>query len=231
MPLKELTNIKKDNPLNNKFNQFTKRVEDIFLSLLFIVVSLPLMLIIAFLVKISSKGSIFFTQERVTLNNKTFKMYKFRTMVEDAEVKTGPIFADHNDSRCTKIGLILRKLSLDELPQFFNVLIGDMSIVGPRPERPFYVEQLSQQISDYLDRHQVKTGMTGLAQIKGFRGKTSLELRVKNDLDYIYNWSLFSDLKIILGTFTILFVDLKEFLLNKINFNNSKKNIQNHKKT
>lgn len=225
MPLKELTNIKKDNPLNNKFNQFTKRVEDILLSLLFILISLPIMILIAFLVKFSSKGSIFFIQERITINNKTFKMYKFRTMVEDAEVKTGPIFADNNDPRCTKIGLILRKLSLDELPQFFNVLIGDMSIVGPRPERPFYVNQLKEQIPNYLDRHNVKAGMTGLAQIKGFRGKTSLELRVKNDLEYISNWSLLLDIKIIFGTFSILLLDLKDFISNKFSTNSKKNNL------
>lgn len=225
MPLKELTEIKREYPINNKTNQLVKRVEDILLSFIFLLLTLPLMIIIAILVKITSKGSILFIQERVTLDNKNFNMYKFRTMVEDAESKTGPVFADNNDPRCTKIGLLLRKLSLDELPQFFNVLFGDMSIVGPRPERPFYVNQLKEQIPNYLDRHNVKAGMTGLAQIKGFRGKTSLELRVKNDLEYISNWSLLLDIKIIFGTFSILLLDLKDFISNKFSTNSKKNNL------
>lgn len=225
MPLKELTEIKREYPINSKTNQLVKRVEDILLSCIFLLLTLPLMIIIAMLVKITSKGSILFIQERVTLDNKNFNMYKFRTMVEDAESKTGPVFADNNDPRCTKIGLLLRKLSLDELPQFFNVLFGDMSIVGPRPERPFYVNQLKEQIPNYLDRHNVKAGMTGLAQIKGFRGKTSLELRVKNDLEYISNWSLLLDIKIIFGTFSILLLDLKDFISNKFSTNSKKNNL------
>lgn len=225
MPLKELTEIKREYPINNKINQLLKRVEDILLSCIFLLLTLPLMIIIAMLVKITSKGSILFIQERVTLDNKNFNMYKFRTMVEDAEAKTGPVFADNNDPRCTKIGLLLRKLSLDELPQFFNVLFGDMSIVGPRPERPFYVNQLKEQIPNYLDRHNVKAGMTGLAQIKGFRGKTSLELRVKNDLEYISNWSLLLDIKIIFGTFSILLLDLKDFISNKFSTSSKKNNL------
>ena len=212
MQLKELENIQNINSLEKVFNENLKRILDIVISILVLLLSSPFMILISVLIKLSSKGNIIYVQERITKDNKVFNMYKFRTMLLDAEKVTGPVLAENNDPRCTKIGLILRRLSLDELPQFINVLQGDMSIVGPRPERPFYVNILKDEISNYSLRHRVKTGITGLAQIKGLRGKTSIELRIKYDLDYINNWSILLDLKIILKTF---FVVLRDFFSKK----------------
>lgn len=207
MQLKEIENIQNINSLERVFNDNSKRILDIIFSILILTLLSPLMLIISILIKLSSKGKIIYVQERVTKDDKIFKMYKFRTMVLDAEKTTGPVLAENNDPRCTKIGLILRRLSLDELPQFVNVLQGDMSIVGPRPERPFYVNILKDEIPNYALRHKVKAGITGLSQIKGLRGKTSIELRIKYDLEYINNWSIFLDLKIILKTCLVVFRD------------------------
>lgn len=189
---------------------FFKRFLDIIFSLLIIILFFPVFILISLLIKSTSTGTIFYTQERVTIHKKHFKIYKFRTMYTNAEKLTGPIFADDNDLRCTKTGLILRKLSLDEFPQFFNVLLGDMSLVGPRPERPFYVEKFEKEISNYNERYFVKAGLTGLAQIEGLRGKTSIELRTKYDIEYVLNQSFFLDIEIILKTIILL---IKDFLL------------------
>ena len=176
-----------------------KRLLDVSLSLAALVALSPLFIVLAALVKLTSKGSIFYCQERVTLDGRRFKIYKFRTMVETAEA-SGPQWPTKNDPRVTPIGRFLRKWSLDELPQLFNVLKGDMSLVGPRPERPYFIKQFWQKIPSYMLRHKVPAGLTGLAQVHGLRGDTSLEERLKYDLFYIKNWSLFLDIKIIFLT-------------------------------
>lgn len=205
--------IKKIYVKNSKqYSLFFKRFFDIVFSLLVIVFFLPVFVFVSIAIKISSKGKIFYTQERITIDNRAFNIYKFRTMKEEAEKSTGPIFADDNDPRCTKIGLILRKLSLDEFPQFFNVLVGDMSIVGPRPERAFYVEQFKKEIQNYNERHKVKSGLTGLAQIEGLRGKTSIEMRTKYDLEYVTNQSFLLDLEIITKTIILVIKDFFKLL-------------------
>ena len=151
-------------------------------------------------VKLSSPGPVLFRQERIGLDGQTFTMYKFRSMRTDAEDSTGPVWARKHDPRRTPIGVFLRKTSLDEVPQLLNVLKGDMSLVGPRPERPFFVEKFKQLVPQYLDRHRVKAGMTGWAQVNGLRGETSLEERIRYDLYYIENWSLAFDIRILLRT-------------------------------
>jgi exopolysaccharide biosynthesis polyprenyl glycosylphosphotransferase len=154
------------------------------------------MLVISFLVKVTSRGPVFYSQERMGLDGKIFSMLKFRTMEIQAEKETGPVWAAKNDSRRTSIGTFLRKTSMDELPQFFNVLKGDMSIVGPRPEREFFIQQFRDKVPKYMLRHKMKAGITGWAQISGWRGNTSLEKRIECDLYYIENWSLRLDLAI-----------------------------------
>jgi putative colanic acid biosynthesis UDP-glucose lipid carrier transferase len=195
------------NPLRYKVNKFLKRASDIFFSLFFLVLLSPLLILIALLIKITSPGEIIYIQERVTNENRIFKIYKFRTMVTGAEDQTGPALAIDNDLRCTAVGLILRRLSFDEFPQLFNVLKGDMSLVGPRPERPFYINILKDEIKDYTRRHDVKSGMTGWAQIHGLRGQTSIEKRVRYDLYYIHNWNIILDFIIIYRTFFVIFRD------------------------
>jgi Undecaprenyl-phosphate glucose phosphotransferase len=184
-----------DVPLQG-FNAWLKRVIDIVLSAsALLVMGIPLA-IIAALVKWTSSGQAFYTQERMGLDGKAFTVYKFRSMYEGAEERTGPIWAREDDPRATPVGRWLRRLDLDELPQFWNVLKGDMSIVGPRPERPFFVEQFKHRIPQYMLRHKVKAGITGWAQVNGWRGNTSLEKRIEYDLYYIENWSVTLDLKI-----------------------------------
>ncbi|HYP85724.1 undecaprenyl-phosphate glucose phosphotransferase [Variovorax sp.] len=177
--------------------RLTKAVEDRLLSLAILLLISPLMLAVAIAVKLSSPGPVFYRQERVSWNNKRFWMYKFRSMPVDAEQKSGAVWAKPGESRSTRVGAFLRKTSLDELPQFFNVLIGDMSIVGPRPERPVFVEQFKNEIPDYMKKHMVKAGITGWAQVNGWRGSTDLSKRIECDIYYIENWSLVFDLKII----------------------------------
>jgi len=192
--------ILRDIPLRNAYHRFVKRVFDIVFSLFVIILTLPLMIIIAILVKLSSKGPIFFVQERVGLDRKIFKLIKFRTMyVQDKEISE-KTWGKKNDPRVTPIGRILRKTSLDELPQFFNVLKGDMSVVGPRPERPHFVHHFKNQYEKYMLRHSVKSGITGWAQILGYRGDTPIEKRIEADIYYIENWSLLFDIMIILKT-------------------------------
>jgi putative colanic acid biosynthesis UDP-glucose lipid carrier transferase len=151
-------------------------------------------------VKLTSPGPIFYRQARTGLGGRTFQMLKFRSMLADAERETGPIWAVRNDDRCTPLGRFMRRWSLDELPQLFNVLAGDMSLVGPRPERGVFVEKFRHQIPNYVQRHQVKAGITGWAQVHGWRGNTSLRHRVQCDLYYIANWSLWLDLQILAMT-------------------------------
>ena len=184
----------------NTWNKMLKRLFDIIFSFLFILFSSPLLLLIILLVKISSKGPVFYTQERVGLDQKKFNIIKFRSMIVNAE-KNGPAFTTIDENRYTKIGKILRKYSLDELPQFFNVLKGDMSIVGPRPEREYFINQLKETVVNYLERHRVKSGITGWAQVNGYRGSTtSIQTRIDYDIYYIENWSLAFDMKIIFKT-------------------------------
>ncbi len=187
------------------FNPVLKRLVDIFFSLFFILLSLPLFIVIAFLIKLTSKGFVFYKQERVSYNSKPFILYKFRTMMPDAEHQTGPKWADNHDSRIIPLGGFLRRTNLDELPQLFNVFLGHMSLVGPRPERPFFINQFKDKIPHYLERHAVKGGMTGWAQVNGYYGNTSLDERIKHDVFYIENWSLFFDIKILLLTIKLIF--------------------------
>lgn len=198
---------KTDRHAEKNANCFIKRFVDIFLASFFLVLSLPLLIIISFLIKLTSKGPLIFVQERVTLDNKIFRMYKFRTMVDGAENYTGPVISGLNDSRCTRIGKILRKLSFDELPQFINVIKGEMSLVGPRPERLYFINIWKDQIENYNARNTVKAGITGWAQVNGLRGDTSIEERLLYDIYYINNWNLLFDFKIIIKTFFVIFGD------------------------
>ncbi len=187
------------------WNRALKRAFDIVFSAAVLVLFSPLMLLIALLIKLTSPGPVFYIQERVGIDGRPFLIYKFRTMYVDAEEDTGPVWAKPNDPRRTPLGRILRRFSLDELPQFINVLLGDMSVVGPRPERPYFVEQFRQQIPKYMRRHREKAGITGWAQVNGLRGDTSIEERTKYDLYYVEHWSLIFDLKIILKTVVRIF--------------------------
>ena len=177
-------------------NAWIKRAIDVVLSSATLaVLALPLA-IIAALIKVTSRGPVFYQQERMGLDGRAFSVYKFRSMYTDAEETTGPVWARNDDPRTTRFGTWLRRFDLDELPQFWNVLRGDMSIVGPRPERPFFVEQFKYRIPQYMLRHKVKAGITGWAQVNGWRGNTSLEKRIEYDLYYIENWSVGLDIKI-----------------------------------
>ena len=180
-------------------NQLIKWLEDKLLSCLILIFISPLMLILALGVKLTSRGPVFYRQERVGLNSKPFNMLKFRSMPVDIE-KDGVQWGGSATKTTTRFGQFIRKTSLDELPQFLNVLKGDMSIVGPRPERPMFVEQFKEDIPDYMKKHLVKAGITGWAQVNGWRGDTDLKTRIEYDLYYIENWSLWLDLKIILLT-------------------------------
>ncbi len=179
-----------------QYRHFVKRGIDIAFSSLFLLVISPVMLVIAIAVKLSSTGPVFYRQERMGLNGQKFDMLKFRTMPIGSESESGPVWAKPGERRATKAGAFLRKTSLDELPQFINVLKGDMSVVGPRPERPVFIENFKQRVPGYMLRHKVKAGITGWAQINGWRGNTSIEKRIEYDLYYIQNWSIKLDLKI-----------------------------------
>ncbi len=182
------------------WNRIIKRTFDLVLATIVLILLSPVLLLLCILIKLDSKGPILFSQERVGLDGVSFNVLKFRTMRADAEKETGPVFARQSDPRATGLGRRLRRFSLDELPQLINVVKGEMSLVGPRPERPYFVEQFSKEIPKYLDRHRVKTGMTGWAQVNGLRGNAPIEERTKYDVYYIENWSLVFDLKIILKT-------------------------------
>jgi Undecaprenyl-phosphate glucose phosphotransferase len=182
------------------WNRILKRSFDILLSFLGLIGFSPLLLLIAAAVKITSPGPVLFRQVRMGLDGHVFEMLKFRSMVVGAEKETGPIWAQKGDPRRTGLGRMLRRFSLDELPQLINVLKGEMSLVGPRPERPEFIESFKDQIPNYMLRHKMKAGMTGWAQINGWRGNTSLKKRIECDLYYIENWSLLLDLKILFKT-------------------------------
>lgn len=187
-------------PLTNTFNALLKRCTDIIGSLICIVVFSPVMLATAVAVKVTSRGPLIFFQERVGLHNKPFQMYKFRTMYVQTVEEEQKGWTQKGDPRVTKVGRFLRKTSLDEFPQLFNVLMGDMSLVGPRPERPQYVEKFREEIPRYMIKHQVRPGMTGWAQVHGYRGDTSIRKRIEYDLYYIENWTLGLDFKILFLT-------------------------------
>lgn len=184
----------------SEWDLLIKRAFDMSSSILAVVLLSPIMLLLAGLVKLGSKGPVFYSQERAGYDGATFKMYKFRSMRIDAEADSGPVWARDGDSRRTKLGSFMRKYSLDELPQFYNVLKGDMSLVGPRPERPFFVAKFKEQIPRYASRHKVKSGVTGWAQINGLRGDTSILERTQYDIFYIEHWSLLFDIKILFKT-------------------------------
>lgn len=184
-----------------------KRVIDMVGSAITLVILSPIMMLLAVLIKLDSEGPVFYTQERMGLDGKRFMMLKFRSMRANAEEETGPVWATADDSRRTRLGTYIRRFSIDEFPQFINVLIGDMSLVGPRPERPIFVEQFKQSIPRYMDRHREKAGITGWAQINGLRGDTSIIERTKYDLWYIENWSVALDLRIIIRTVLNIFID------------------------
>jgi Undecaprenyl-phosphate glucose phosphotransferase len=186
-------------------NAIAKRVFDLVLSAMLLLLLSPLLLAIAVIVKSTSPGPVLYAQERVGLDGKPFRMLKFRTMRNDAEAE-GPRFAEDGDPRVTRIGSWLRRTSIDELPQLWNVLLGDMSLVGPRPERPVFIDQFRRHIPRYQLRHMVKSGMTGWAQIHGLRGNTSIQKRVEYDLYYIEHWSLLLDLKILARTLAFGFL-------------------------
>jgi exopolysaccharide biosynthesis polyprenyl glycosylphosphotransferase len=163
-------------------------------------VSLPFWAVVIALIKLDDGGPIFYFQERMGRDQKLFKLIKFRTMKVDAEKSTGPVWARPNDDRRTRVGNFLRTLNLDELPQLLNVLKGDMSLVGPRPERPHFVRQFRETIPRYMARHKIKSGITGWAQVNGYRGNTSISERLKYDLYYMENWSLLLDIEILVMT-------------------------------
>jgi Undecaprenyl-phosphate glucose phosphotransferase len=177
--------------------RLAKRATDLALGGAALLLLAPLMAALALAVKLSSRGPVFYRQARMGLRGRSFNMLKFRTMPPDAERTTGPVWASRDDRRCTPLGRLLRRWSLDELPQLINVLAGDMSLVGPRPERGVFVEQFRRRIPDYAQRHQVHAGMTGWAQVHGWRGDTSLRHRTRCDLYYISHWSLWLDLRIL----------------------------------
>jgi Undecaprenyl-phosphate glucose phosphotransferase len=185
-----------DVPLRG-FNSVLKRGVDVMISGVALLLLSPAFAIIAAIIKRTSSGSIFYTQERMGLDGKAFHVYKFRSMYEGAEDDTGPVWARDDDPRCTAVGRWLRRFDFDEFPQLWNVLRGDMSLVGPRPERPYFVEQFKHRFPQYMLRHKVKAGITGWAQVNGWRGNTSLEKRIEYDLYYIENWSVGLDLKIL----------------------------------
>ena len=184
-----------------------KRTIDMLGSAATLVVLSPIMMLLAILIKLDSPGPVFYTQERMGLDGNRFMMLKFRSMRTDAEKESGPVWATVNDNRRTRLGAFIRQFSIDEWPQFINVLLGDMSLVGPRPERPIFVEQFKQHIPRYMDRHREKAGLTGWAQVNGLRGDTSIIERTKYDLWYIENWSVALDLRIMVRTLMNLFND------------------------
>jgi|LSQX01.3.fsa_nt_gb exopolysaccharide biosynthesis polyprenyl glycosylphosphotransferase len=185
--------------------RFYKRAMDLVISTIGIILAMPFIAIIAIAIKISSPGPVFYSQERVTIDRKIFKVLKFRTMIKDAEKETGPVLASDDDPRITKIGRLLRALRLDELPQLFNIFIGDMSVVGPRPERPMFVDEYCDSIENYSLRYAVKAGLTGYAQVYG-RYDTDAKNKLLYDLLYIREYSFLMDIKIILLTLKIMFV-------------------------
>ena len=194
-------------PLTNTFNMVCKRTVDIVGAVVAIILFSPVMLVTAILVKTTSKGPLIYKQERVGRHNQTFQMYKFRSMEVQSEKSEKKAWTVRNDPRVTAVGKVIRRTSIDELPQLFNILKGDMSLVGPRPERPFFVEKFREEIPRYMIKHQVRPGLTGWAQVNGFRGDTSIKKRIEYDLYYIENWTMGLDFKILFLTFFKGFVN------------------------
>ncbi len=194
-------------PLTNTGNIIIKRIMDVCGATFGMVVTSPIMLLAALLIKLTSPGPVIFRQERVGLHNKPFYMYKFRTMERQVPGEEKKAWTVRNDPRVTPVGKFLRRTSLDELPQLFNILRGDMSLVGPRPERPLFVEKFREEIPRYMVKHQVRPGLTGWAQVNGLRGDTSIRKRIEYDIYYIENWTIGFDLKIILMTFFTGFIN------------------------
>ncbi len=194
-------------PLTNTFSAAVKRAMDIFGAIVAIILFSPVMLLFAVLIKATSKGPLIYKQTRVGLHNKPFEMYKFRSMEMQPEAEERKAWTVKNDPRVTSVGKFMRKTSIDELPQLFNILKGDMSLVGPRPERPFFVEKFREEIPRYMVKHQVRPGLTGWAQIHGYRGDTSIRKRIEYDLYYIENWTVGLDIKILFLTFFKGFVN------------------------
>ncbi|OQA56235.1 MAG: UDP-glucose:undecaprenyl-phosphate glucose-1-phosphate transferase [Candidatus Omnitrophica bacterium ADurb.Bin277] len=187
-------------PLDDPWNRFVKRTFDLTIAFSFGILFLPFGMILALMIKLMDRGPVFYHQERVGRDGRAFKVIKFRTMKADAEKETGPVWAKKDDDRRTWMGEFLRRTNLDEVPQLWNVIRGDMSLVGPRPERPHFVSQFRESVPRYMARHKVKSGLTGWAQVHGLRGNTSIHERVKYDLYYMENWSLLLDIEIIVMT-------------------------------
>lgn len=196
LPVVNIRNV----PLSNTLNWISKRIVDIICSFIGLIICLIPMLIVAIIIKLTSKGPVIFSQVRVGKHNKPFKMYKFRSMILQTDEDEEKAWTTNNDPRVTKFGKFIRRTSIDELPQLINILKGDMSLVGPRPERPRFVEQFKEEIPRYMIKHQVPPGLTGWAQINGFRGDTSITKRIEYDLYYIENWTLAFDFKIMFLT-------------------------------
>ena len=194
-------------PLTDSFNAASKRLVDIFGATIALLLFSPIMLVVALLIKLTSSGPVIFSQERVGLHNRPFQMYKFRSMAVQKPSEEKNAWTTKNDPRVTPVGKFIRKTSIDELPQLWNILKGDMSLVGPRPERPHFVEKFREEIPRYMVKHQVRPGLTGWAQVNGYRGDTSITKRIEYDLYYIENWSLGLDFKIIFLTFFKGFVN------------------------
>ncbi len=187
-------------PLNDLLNATVKRMMDIFGAVVAIILFSPVMLLTVILIKLTSPGPVIYRQERVGLHNHPFQMYKFRSMAVQPPAAEKSKWTTPNDPRVTLVGKIIRRTSIDEMPQFFNILKGDMSLVGPRPERPFFVERFKEEIPRYMIKHQVRPGLTGWAQVNGYRGDTSITKRIEHDLYYIENWTLGFDVKILFLT-------------------------------
>lgn len=196
----------RQSPLSG-WNRIIKRIFDIIGSSVALLLLIPFWVVIPILIRLSSPGPIFYKQERMGLDGKKFNIIKFRSMRTDAESSTGAVWATKGDDRTTALGAFMRKTSIDELPQFFNVLTGEMSLVGPRPERPEFIEKFKYEIPNYMLRHKTKAGITGWAQANGWRGNTSLEKRIEFDLYYIANWSIWFDIKILIMTVFTGFVN------------------------
>ena len=194
-------------PLAETFNKGVKRLFDIIFSVVAIILISPIMLGTAIAIKLTSPGPVLFKQERIGLHNKPFEMYKFRSMVVQKTETEKKGWTTKDDPRVTSVGKFIRRFSIDELPQFFNILRGDMSVVGPRPERPQFVDKFKEEIPRYMVKHQVRPGLTGWAQISGYRGDTSIKRRIEHDIYYIENWNLWFDIKIIFLTVFRMFID------------------------
>jgi Undecaprenyl-phosphate glucose phosphotransferase len=194
-------------PLDIFYNSIFKRLFDIIFVVLASIAISPLLLIVAILVKTTSKGPIIYKQERVGEDGRVFDIYKFRSMSSENEYIDDKHWTQKDDPRITEVGKFLRKYSIDELPQFYNIFKGDMSLIGPRPERPYFVNKFKESVPKYMIKHHVKPGMTGWAQINGYRGNTSIVKRIEYDIYYVENWSFYLDMKIFLKTLPALFTD------------------------